>query len=127
MIYVPFALFVAVVFFLASRARELFVLSVRDGRVLIVRGRVPPGYLGDVKGIVASPPVRSATIRAYKDADHARLSVSGDVDEGRVQRLRNTFGIRPMAQLRSAPLINKPTLGQVLGIAWLAWMLDRRA
>ena len=126
MIYAPFLAFVAIVFFLASRARELFVLSVRNGRVLIVRGRVPPGFFDDVKGIVANPPVRAATIRAQKDADHARLAISGDIDEGRAQRLRNTFGIRPMAQLRSAPLVNRPTLGQVLGIAWLAWMLDRR-
>jgi Protein of unknown function (DUF3634) len=126
MIYAPFLAFVAIVLFLASRARELFVLSVRNGRVLVVRGRVPPGFLGDVKGIVATPPVRAATIRAHKDADHARLAISGDIDEGRAQRLRNTFGIRPMAQLRSAPVVNRPTLGQVLGIAWLAWMLDRR-
>ena len=126
MIYAPFLAFVAIVLFLASRARELFVLSVRNGRVLVVRGRVPPGFLGDVKGIVLNPPVHAATIRAHKDADHARLAISGDIDEGRAQRLRNTFGIRPMAQLRSAPLVNKPTLGQVLGIAWLAWMLDRR-
>jgi hypothetical protein len=126
MLYVPVAVFILLVLFLAGRARELFVLSVRDGRVLVVRGRVPQGYLSDVRGIVANPPVRRATIRANKDADHARLSVSGDLDEARVQRLRNTFGIRPIAQLRTAPLIHQPTLGQVLGIAWLAWMLDRR-
>jgi hypothetical protein len=115
-----------VVFYFVARAREIFVISVRSGRVLVVRGRVPAGFLGDVRAIVGRPPVRSATIRAVKGENHARLTVSGDVDEGRAQRLRNTFGLRPMAQLRSAPFVNKPTLGQVLGIAWLAWMLDRR-
>jgi hypothetical protein len=121
-----FLAFVALVFFLSNRARELFVLSVRNGRVLVVRGRVPPAFLTDVKGIVAHPPVRSATIRGRKDEDHARLIISGDIDEGNAQRLRNVFGLRPMAQLRTAPNVNRPTLGQVLGIAWLAWMLDRR-
>lgn len=109
-----------------SRERELFTISVRRGKTLIVRGRVPPGYMSDVSSIVERPPVRSATIRAVKAEHHARLVVSGDVDEARIQRLRNTFGIRPMAQLRSAPVIKKPSLGQILGIAWLAWLLDRR-
>jgi hypothetical protein len=112
--------------YLAVRARELFVLSVRSGRVLVVRGRVPSGFLGDVRSIVARPPARSATLRAIKGEHHARLVVSGDIDEGRAQRLRNAFGLRPTAQLRAAPLVAKPTLGQVLGIAWLAWWLDRR-
>jgi hypothetical protein len=115
----------AVAFF-ASRARELFVVSVRNGRVLVVRGRVPPGFLSDIGAIVRQPPVRSATLRAVKGEHHARLVVGGDIDEGRIQRLRNTFGLRPMAQLHRAALVGKPTLGQVLGIAWLAWMLDRR-
>jgi hypothetical protein len=115
-----------VVFWLASRARELFVVSVRGGRVLVVRGRVPAGFLGDIRTVVARPPVRWATIRAVKGEHHARLVVSGDLDDGRAQRLRNAFGLRPMSQLRSAPLVDRPTLGQWLGIAWLAWLLDRR-
>jgi hypothetical protein len=115
-----------VVFWLASRARELFVVSVRGGRVLVVRGRVPAGFLGDVRAVVSRPPVRWATLRAIKGEHHARLVVSGDIDDGRAQRLRNVFGLRPMSQLRSAPLVDRPTLGQVLGIAWLAWLLDRR-
>jgi hypothetical protein len=126
MILVLFALVALVVFYFVSRARELFVVSVRGGRVLVVRGRVPAGFLGDVRSIVERPPVRWATIRAVKGEHHARLVVSGDVDEGRAQRLRNTFGLRPMSQLRSAPLVDRPTLGQILGIAWLAWLLDRR-
>jgi|SRR5579859_1193600 len=120
------AVVVLVALYLGSRARELFVLSVRGGRVLVVRGRVPAGFLGDVRTIVARPPVASATLRAVKGEHHARLVVSGDIDEGRAQRLRNAFGLRPMAQLRAAPLVKRPTLGQVLGIAWLAWLLERR-
>jgi hypothetical protein len=126
MLLVLVAVVALVVFWLASRARELFVVSVRGGRVLVVRGRVPLGFLGDVRTVVARPPVRWATIRAVKGEHHARLVVSGDLDDGRAQRLRNAFGLRPMSQLRSAPLVDRPTLGQWLGIAWLAWLLDRR-
>lgn len=104
---------------------ELFCVSVRDGRVLVLRGRIPAGLLGDIRDVVARPPVARATIRAMKDSGSARLSVSG-VDEGRAQRLRNVFGLYPVSRLRAAPALARPTLGQILGIAWLAWLLERR-
>jgi hypothetical protein len=31
----------------------------------------------------------------------------------------------PASQLRQAPAVQQPTLGQLSGIAWLAWILDR--
>lgn len=124
-----FLLLVAVigiaVYYWASRASELFCLSVRNGRVLVVRGRIPGGLLSDIRDVVSKPVVAHATIRAMKQEHGARLAVSG-LDEGREQRLRNIFRLYPISNLRAAPLIEKPTLGQVLGIAWLAWLLDRR-
>lgn len=113
---------VAVVYWM-SRASELFCLSVRDGRVLVVRGRVPGGLLSDIRDVVSKPVVARATIRAVKQEHGARLAVSG-IDEGREQRLRNIFRLYPISNLRAAPAVAKPTLGQVLGIAWLAWFLD---
>lgn len=109
-----------------ARARELFCVSVRDGRVLVVRGRVPGGLLSDIRNVVGKPVVGRATIRAVRQEHGARLSVSGDIDEGREQRLRNIFRLYPLSNLRAAPAVAQPTLGQVLGIAWLAWWLDRR-
>jgi hypothetical protein len=108
-----------------SRSSELFCLSVRGGRVLLVRGRIPGGLLSDVRDVVAKPAVARATIRAVKQEHGARLAMSG-IDEGRQQRLRNIFRLYPISNLRAAPPITKPTMGQVLGIAWLAWILDRR-
>jgi hypothetical protein len=110
----------------ATRASELFCLSVRNGRVLVVRGRIPGGLLSDIRDVVGKPSVARATIRAVKQEHGARLVVSGGIDEGRAQRLRNIFRLYPVSNLRAAPVIEKPTLGQVLGIAWLAWLLDRR-
>jgi hypothetical protein len=118
--------FVVVILFLSARANELFCLSVRDGRVLVVRGRIPAGLLSDIRDVVAKPPVARATIRAVKESNAARLVVSGTVDEGRAQRLRNVFGLYPIASLRAARPVAEPTLGQILGIAWLAWLLERR-
>jgi hypothetical protein len=118
---------VAVFLYWTWRQNELFFISVRDGRALVVRGRVPPGLLSDIKDVVQKPAVSRASIRAHKHDGGARLSVSGAVDEGRQQRLRNIFHLYPISRLRAAPAMKQPTLGQVLGIAWLAWLLDRRS
>lgn len=126
MFLVLVAVLVIAVYYWASRASELFCLSVRHGRVLVVRGRIPGGLLSDIREVVSKPVVAHATIRAMKQEHGARLAVSGSIDEGREQRLRNIFRLYPISNLRAAPIIEKPTLGQVLGIAWLAWLLDRR-
>jgi hypothetical protein len=81
--------------------------------------------LSDIRDVVNKPVVARATIRGVKQEHGARLAISG-IDEGREQRLRNIFRLYPISNLRAAPLVAKPTLGQVLGIAWLAWLLDRR-
>lgn len=111
----------AVFFFVVWRLNTLFVISVRKGKALVVSGRVPAGFLGDVRTIVRG--VDRATIRAVKDRGHARISASG-ADERVVQRLRNAFSTYPAARLQAARPLERPTLGQVLGIAWLAWLLD---
>ncbi len=116
-------LFVALLW--VFRHDELFKLSVRDGRVLVVGGRAPARFVGDVRDIVERARVSRATIRAVKTERGGRLILSGDLDEGTAQRLRNVFGLTTAAQLANAPAIKNPTLGQVLGVAWLAWLLDR--
>lgn len=109
-----------------SRAGELFYISVRDGKLLVVRGRVPISMLQEFRDAVNQPTVRRGSIRAFKSESGGQLACSGDIAEGREQRMRNTFMLYPASQLRAAPPIKQPTLGQVAGLAWLAWMLDRR-
>src|SRR4051794_18783738 len=113
---------IAVLFYLA-RSRELFVLGVRDGRTLLVRGRIPRNLHVNLAAVVEAPPVRSGTIKVVKTEMGAQLSTSGDIDEGREQRMRNVLGLYPAAQLRSAPAQTQRTLGQILGVVWLAWLL----
>jgi hypothetical protein len=108
-----------------SRAGELFYISVRDGKALVVRGRVPVSMLQEFKETVTSPKVKRGSIRAFKTETGGQLTCSGDIDDGREQRMRNTFMLYPASQLRHAPAIPRPTLGQLSGIAWLAWLLDR--
>ena len=104
---------------------ELFCISVRDGKVLVIRGRVPVSMLQEFREAVAHPVVRRGTIRAFKTETGGRLTCSGDIGDGVEQRMRNTFMLYPASQLRHAPAIKQPTLGQLTGVAWLAWLLDR--
>ncbi|MBX7194947.1 MAG: DUF3634 family protein [Sandaracinaceae bacterium] len=105
-----------------SRANELFCISVKDGRLLVVRGAVPQGLLLGLKDVIQRDRVKDATIRAVKADGHARLVAAG-VADGTAQRLRNVFGTHPIQKLRAAPAPKAKNLGQVLGVAWLAWML----
>lgn len=109
-----------------TRANELFYVSVRHGKVLVVRGRVPVGLLQTFAEVVNEPVVGRGGIKAWKTESGGQLACSGDIDEGREQRMRNAFMLYPASKLRQAPAVQKPSLGQVLGLAWLAWLLDRR-
>ncbi len=117
------AVVVALWFF--TRTGVIFVVSVRNGVVLLVRGRIPPALLADFAEVVRRPPIRRGSIRGLKTEHGGRLSFSG-IDEGREQRMRNIFALYPASKLRHAPAIKRPTLGQLSGIAWLAWFFDRR-
>ena len=86
----------------AQRLNELFIIRIRHGRILIVRGVVPPGLLQAFADIVYTARTERGTVRGVRGPWHARLVIRG-VDDGTAQRLRNVFGIHPMHELRSGP------------------------
>jgi hypothetical protein len=108
-----------------TRLRELFCLSIRQGRTIVVRGRIPVGLRSDIAEVMHARSVKRATIRGYAGEGGGELSFSGDLDEGTQQRLRNIFALYPASALRNAPVIKQPTLGQLIGVAWLAHFFDR--
>lgn len=122
------ALLVAVLLALsvsASRARELCVLSVRDGRLLMIRGALPPSLLEALRDIVRRTGAPRGTVRLVRAGDRARVDASG-LDEAVVQRIRNVVGTYPMPRLLAGALGSPPNLGKRLGIAWLAWRMHDR-
>mgnify|MGYP001608074382 CR=1 FL=1 len=119
LVVITVALFLLVV---VPRLNELFLISIRGGELLVVRGRVPAGLLRDIGEIVRRDGVGRGSIRALKTPDGVGLVTSG-LGEGTAQRLRNAFHLYPMSKLRSAPLLEERNLGQIVGIVWLAWML----
>ena len=126
--WLPLAVLGAVtIFWWFSLQEDLFALSIRGGRVLVVRGRVPARFVADVRDVIGRTRVSYADIRARPTANGGRLAFTGDIDDITQQRLRNVFGLIPAIQLRTAPPIHLPTFGQVVGIVWLAWLFERRA
>ncbi|WP_394839852.1 DUF3634 family protein [Pendulispora rubella] len=104
-----------------ARQDEFFRVSIRKGRVLVIRGRIPSGYLEDLRDVGRH--VEHGTVRAVKDSGSALLVLSASIDGVTAQRMRNTFALYPVTKLRTAPRIAHPNIGQVLGIEWLAWRL----
>jgi len=125
--YYLFVALVSVVFFLWSmRRREIFRIEVREGRAEVVRGRVPPGMLGEIRALVAQPPpVRRATIFAFRGLSAARIYASGDLDASRQQRIRNIFSLYPTAQLRVAEEPESRSVWEMLGLM-IKWLIGRR-
>ncbi len=122
---------VGVVLVVLSRASEIFCVSVRDGRCLIVRGNVPPAVWRELREVVSRARIHRGTIRAVKHDGGVRLACRG-VDAGTQQRLRNALGstgfghLKASAQTGNASSGRSRNLGQLLGIAWLAWFLSGR-
>jgi hypothetical protein len=109
----------------SSRMNELFCISVRDGRILVMRGRVPTVLLQNIADIVRRAALRGGTIRAERSDAHARLVTRG-IDEGTTQQLRNVFGQHPLQKYRALPEARSTrNIGQILGVAWLAWVLAK--
>lgn len=98
LIPILFLVAIGVALILLSRSRELFRIEIHDGKQTVVRGYAPAGLLNDFGSAIRH--VGRGTIRAYKASDHARLSFSGDIDAGAEQRLRNIFGLYPVARLQ---------------------------
>jgi hypothetical protein len=84
----------------ATRHNEVFRVTVRGGRVTVVRGRVPPAFLGDLRDLAGH--VADGTVRAVREggrkSGEARLVVSSSIDERTAQRLRNAFAVSVRAK-----------------------------
>jgi len=83
----------------ARRKAELFLLQLRAGKLVVVRGD-PPGLLvGDLEEALRRTPQARVTIRASRGPDRAELHVRGAAPPVE-QQLRNIFGIHPLSRLR---------------------------
>ncbi|MEM6990742.1 MAG: DUF3634 family protein [Myxococcota bacterium] len=123
---VVLAVLVLVGYLVVTRVNEIFCLSVRNGEVLLVRGDIPTPLLQDLQDIMRRAAVKHGVIRGVKADGHARLIVKG-TDDGTAQRCRNAFGTHPIHLVRAKKASPEArNFGQILGFAWLAWLLSPR-
>ena len=76
----------------STRQNEIFRVVVRGGRATVLRGKVSPGFLSDLREIVKG--VQDGTVHAVKRGGEPALVVSTEIDERTAQRLRNAFAVR---------------------------------
>ena len=76
----------------ATRQNEIFRVAVRGGRATVLRGKVSPAFLSDLREIVRG--VQDGTVHAVKRGGEPALVVSSSIDERTAQRLRNAFAVR---------------------------------
>jgi hypothetical protein len=108
-------------YWLWVRAQLLFRIEIRGGKPTVTRGYVPMGLLNDFAAAVRS--VKQGEIRAHKAEGGARLSFGGDVDAGVGQRLRNIFGLYPVARLRSPHIDKRKAVSDAFTLAWFVSLL----
>jgi len=106
------------------RANEMFVISVRNGRTLVMRGRIPSSLREEIDDVVARARVSRASLRVVRSGGTARMIATG-VEPAVAQRLRNVLGLYPDHKLRAAQAPSRRNLGQLLGLPWLAWWLAK--
>ncbi|MEB2312572.1 MAG: DUF3634 family protein [Sorangiineae bacterium] len=80
---------------------ELFVLEVRDGKVTVRRGRLPPRLLADLEDVLGRPPVPKARVRCVAEDARPRVLPDPGLSPGRLQQLRNAVGRWELAQIRA--------------------------
>ncbi|MCB9593679.1 MAG: DUF3634 family protein [Sandaracinaceae bacterium] len=117
-----------IAFVVISRANELFCVSIRDGVCLTIRGTVPPKIWRELVTTARMAGIQRGTIRAVKQGGGARLVTDG-ISPDVTQRLRNSIGSAGLSAMKlggGSASSESRNFGQLLGVAWLAWMLTRR-
>ena len=100
-----FALFLGAIALWARRARTLFEIEIRSGRLQRAYGRMPQGLLNDFLAVLPRNHESRLVIHCRVERDRARLTTRGPIADDSAQRLRNLLGLWPLARLRAAPQI----------------------
>lgn len=84
---------IALVIWAATKHNQIFRVAIRGGKVTVLRGKVPPAFLGDLREVARH--VEEGTVTAVKQDGAARIVVSSSIDERTAQRIRNAFAASP--------------------------------
>jgi hypothetical protein len=84
------------------RSNELFVLDVAQGKVSVVRGRLPQRLLDDLVDVLERAKTETARIRVIVEEGRPRVVIGGGtLSETRLQQVRNVVGTYKLTQIRA--------------------------
>ena len=86
------------------RANELFALGMRNGKLALLRGRLPPALFGELAEIVEREPLHGGEIRVSSEGGAARLVLYGTAQPSLEQAARNVLGRYQIPQIRAGRL-----------------------
>jgi hypothetical protein len=86
----------------ARAAITIAVAEIREGKLELTQGKLPPRVLGDLRDVATRLRIKNATLRIVRAKDHARVEVQGDVNDRQAQTLRNIVGSVKLPQLVKA-------------------------
>lgn len=90
----------ALLSYAATRATELFRLSVTHGQVRLERGRLPRPLFDELSDVIRRERLQQAEIRVVLEAGAPRLLLEAE-SRGAEQALRNVLGRFTLTQIRT--------------------------
>lgn len=106
-----------------SRAHELYCVSVRGGKALLVRGNLPANVHHEVERLLGSTP-DEVVIRGFEREGQVSVEVAGAsaFEAGQLRSLLGNLGSEDLPPR----LPHDRRLRRVLGYIWLSWWLEAR-
>jgi Protein of unknown function (DUF3634) len=74
-----------------TRARRVFVIVIREGRVLTVSGTVPQRFIGDVERVCGFWGIRQGKVIGIQRGRSIQLTVAGGIETKHAQAFRNAW------------------------------------
>jgi len=101
------ALVLASAFVFLRHVNELFLLRIDDGKVRLVRGRIPKRLFDEIADIAAQSRLSGVRVRVISEGGAPRLVPEG-LPPHVAQRVRNVLGRFTLAEIRNAPRMRRP-------------------
>lgn len=106
-----------------SRAHELYCVSVRRGRALVVRGALPQSALVELQSLLGTSP-SEVLIRGFDREEGLQVDVRG-ATAAQERTIEEVLGALTVEDL--PPILPRDrTWWRIAGFVWLAWWMDGR-
>lgn len=91
---------IAAVVLAADRARTIAVVRFAGGKALVVRGRLPPRVLAEIRDVAERNRLGGGSVTLKRESGAVKVVLSEVDDPRAAQQLRNVIGRFRLAELR---------------------------